>query len=165
MVTVAQLKELNRKIDQLKDQNSAAIAELKVLQGQFDAKADELSKTLNIKVTAENVEALYQQAQQQLEEKAGRIDELLRDLQGSGQPNAFTHPATGPAGFGTPLQQMMPQNNFGTTPVMPPTFNPAQSQSVPPPGLGSQAGQAPNTDGQGVAPTFANFGTGTTFKI
>lgn len=162
MVTVAQLKELNKKIDNLKEQNSAAMAELKVLQGQFDAKAKALSEMLGLQVTAENVETLYMQAQQQLEEKAGKIEELLRDLQGGGQPNAFGHPATGPAGFSTPIaptgqqgtgmQSMFAGMNpvgFGATP----TFNPA---AVTP---------AQTDDGQGVAPTLANFGTGTTFNI
>lgn len=165
MVTVSQLKELNKKIDQLKDQNSAAIAELKVLQGQFDTKAGELSKMLNIQVTAENIEALYMQAQQQLEEKAGKIEELLSDLQGgqtNGQQNVFGQQATGPAGFSTPLQQMMPQNNFGNAQPVPPAFNPVQSQPVQPPTFTPTATQ-PN-DGA-VAPNFANFGTGTVFNI
>ena len=67
MVTLEQLKDLNKRIDTLKDKNSSALAELKVLQGQFDAKAKTLSEMLNIPVTAENVETLYTQAQQQLE--------------------------------------------------------------------------------------------------
>lgn len=157
MVTVAQLKDLNSRIDNLKEKNSAAMAELKVLQGQFDAKAKTLSEALNLQVTAENIEALYMQAQQQLEDKAAKVDELLRDLQGGGQPNAFGHPATGPAGLSTsfPLTgqqgQGMTPIGFGV-PTQHPTFNP-------------DMGQAPNNDGQGVAPTFANFGTGTTFNI
>ena len=156
MVTVAQLKDLNSRIDSLKEKNSAAMAELKVLQGQFDAKAKTLSEALNLPVTAENIEALYMQAQQQLEDKAAKVDELLRDLQG-GQPNTFSHPATGPAGLSTafPLTgqqgQGMTPIGFGV-PTQHPTFNP-------------DMGQAPNNEGQGVAPTFANFGTGTTFNI
>lgn len=158
MVTVAQLKELNKKIDNLKEQNSAALAELKVLQGQFDAKASALSEMLGLQVTAENVEALYMQAQQQLDEKAAKVEELLRDLQGGGEqqlrplgtPTMNFGAQLGYTGQATP-QQSAPVG-FGATP----TFNPNMSTPVQP---------AAPSDGQGMAPTFANFGTGTTFNI
>lgn len=170
MITVVQLKELNKKIDQLKDQNSALIAELKVLQGQFDAKAGELSKTLGIPVTAENVEALYMQAQQQLDEKAAKINELLSDLQGNsegqsrplGTPSANFAPSFGYTGQPTvsqPVQQSTPVA-FGAAPVQ-------GSQPVAPPSypsFGAAPTQQPQIDGA-VAPSFNNFGTGTVFNI
>lgn len=143
MVTVAQLKDLNKRIDVLKDKNSASLAELKVLQGQFDTKVQTLSEMLGLQVTAENVEALYMQAQQQLEEKTAKIEELLRDLEGGNQTPVGQIPSAAslgftPAGFGTPVSAPV---GFGV-----PTQTAQQTPEV-------------------VAPSVANFGTGTTFSI
>lgn len=110
MVTVEQLKELNNKINILKESNATAIAELNVLKNQLDEKAKGLSAILNINVTPDNIETLYNQAQAQLSEKAARIEELLTDLGGltaktNTQAEMFMQP-------GTPLTPTV--SNFST---------------------------------------------------
>lgn len=181
MVTAMQLRELNKKIDGLKDKNSAAIAELKVLQGQFDAKAKALSEMLGLQVTADNVEALYMQAQQQLEEKAVKIDELLRDLEGGERPlrplgtptqnlgSAFGY--TGQAQGATSMSGIASQMGIGAG--GPIGFGVANSNTQPagfpvpdsPLNLGTPATPVQAAEEQGVTPSFANFGTGTVFNI
>ena len=168
MVTLEQLKDLNKRIDTLKDKNSSALAELKVLQGQFDAKAKTLSEMLNIPVTAENVETLYTQAQQQLEEKAAKVEELLRDLEGGGE--AAYRP------LGTPTQNLA--SSFGYTGSRSPQSAPVgfgvpgsnpQPAGFPVPdsplNFGTPATPVQSAEEQGVTPSFANFGTGTIFNI
>lgn len=174
MVTVEQLRELNSKIDRLKEENATAIAELKVLQGQFEAKAKSLSELLGVTITAENIEQYYNQAQQQLAEKAQRIQDLLNDLQT-------------PAGGAAPRQMSSTNMNFGmnfgyTGNEQVPTGHPQPTSMT---GLAGQMGlgaggpigfgaaqtmtQQQHTqlheEQQAVAPNFANFASATTFQI
>lgn len=152
MVTVNQLKELNKRINGLKDKNASAVAELRVLESQLDAKLQELSAQLGVQVTPDNITQLYQQAQQQLTEKVAKVEELLKDLtthdvqpaQNNGLFN-FNMPGTSAA------QQPFIPTQHAQQPVLPtqPAFMAAQQ-----------------IDGDTAVPaSVSNFGTATSFVI
>lgn len=153
MVTVNQLKELNKRINGLKDKNASAVAELRVLESQLDAKLQELSAQLGVQVTPDNITQLYQQAQQQLTEKVAKVEELLKDLtthdvqpaQNNGMFN-FNMP-----GEPTAQQPFIPTQHAAQQPVLPtqPAFMAAQQIA------GDTA----------VPASVSNFGTATSFII
>lgn len=139
MVTIQELKELNEKINSIKTRSAALQAEVKVLSGQLETRTTSLSQTLGVPVTKDNLEALYQQASAQLEEKASLVRTLLNDLENS---NA------------QPAQSAQPVNTAQLVNTAQTFVNPLQN-NVPP----VQPQEQP------AAPVFSNFGTATTFQI
>ena len=108
MVTINELKEYNKKIDTLKTQHSQALAEVKVLEGQLNSKMKELSETLGIEVTADNIETLYNQAVEAISEKVASIQSLLADLTNNGVNTAEQKQTTVPNMFKQMMQQSTP---------------------------------------------------------
>lgn len=188
MVTVAQLKELNSKIDFLKDKNATALAELKVLKSQFETKTQKVGQQLNVAITVDNIESLCEQAQQQLTEKAAKIESLLADLEGqskgqapiSQQPYVMQQqaqiqqaPLMPPNGqqvaqqamqqFGVSQPQILNQNPFASTQQVQQAMQAQQMMQQTP--QQQTAGDEFDFSDVPSMPTFANFAEGTRFQI
>lgn len=85
-IDVARIKAYNQELRQLADKSAQARAELELSKRELQKLCQELTEELGVQVTAQNLQAVYEQCVEKIENTLKTGEEIIARIKSEGQP-------------------------------------------------------------------------------
>lgn len=107
-IDVARIKAYNQELRQLADKSAQARAELELSKRELQKLCQELTEELGVQVTAQNLQAVYEQCVEKIENTLKTGEEIIARIKSEGQPMGAAQAAGMSANMGANMGAQQP---------------------------------------------------------
>lgn len=107
-IDVARIKAYNQELRQLADKSAQARAELELSKRELQKLCQELTEELGVQVTAQNLQAVYEQCVEKIENTLKTGEEIIARIKSEGQPMGAAQAAGMSANMGVNMGAQQP---------------------------------------------------------
>lgn len=107
-IDVARIKAYNQELRQLADKSAQARAELELSKRELQKLCQELTEELGVQVTAQNLQAVYEQCVEKIENTLKTGEEIIARIKSEGQPMGAAQTAGMSANMGANMGAQQP---------------------------------------------------------
>lgn len=119
---VTRIKKYNEELRHYKDKSANVRAQLELNKSELDRLCNELSVELNVQVTPENIEGIYAQCVDRVENNLKTGEEILNRIKAEEQQSAQTVIPNGQTSFISQQSQQVEQASVGGFNTIPNMF-------------------------------------------